>query len=130
MTLAYKAELTAARAAQYIYAPDAPWKYDTDQLAAISEIRTHYRLPHRTAHPRCAWRADHAEGRAVGWPTFARRAPIYGRRLGVGVAEVSVQPAAVADGGHSGRARRPAVLAIGAYFAFAVLPLDVHSIGR
>ena len=28
------------RAAQYIYAPDAPWRYDTDQLAAISEIRT------------------------------------------------------------------------------------------
>ena len=31
--LTYKAELSAARAAQYIYAPDAPWKYDTDQLA-------------------------------------------------------------------------------------------------
>ena len=38
--LTYKAELSAARAAQYIYAPDAPWKYDTDQLAAMSEIRT------------------------------------------------------------------------------------------
>src|ERR1044072_1166380 len=38
--LTYKAELSAARAAQYIYAPAAPWKYDTDQLAAMSEIRT------------------------------------------------------------------------------------------
>src|SRR3979490_2902950 len=38
--LTYKAELSAARAAQYIYAPDAPWKYDPDQLAAMSEIRT------------------------------------------------------------------------------------------
>src|SRR2546430_2155327 len=39
-TLTFKAELTAARAAQYIYAPEAPWRYDTDQLAAISEIRS------------------------------------------------------------------------------------------
>ena len=38
--LTYKAELSAARAAQYIYAPDAPWRYDTDQLGAMSEIRT------------------------------------------------------------------------------------------
>src|SRR5262249_36258804 len=33
-SLTYKSELTASRAAQYIYAPEAPWKYDTDQLAA------------------------------------------------------------------------------------------------
>ena len=39
-TLAFKADLTASRAAQYIYAPGAPWRYDTDQLAAISEIRS------------------------------------------------------------------------------------------
>src|SRR6476659_3362337 len=39
-SLKYRAELTASRAAQYIYAPDAPWKSDTNQSAAISEIVT------------------------------------------------------------------------------------------
>ena len=38
--LTYKAELTASRAAQHIFAPEAPRKYDTDRLATIGDILT------------------------------------------------------------------------------------------
>ena len=44
-SLAYKAELTASRAAQYIYAPEVPRKYNTDRLAAISDILTPAGIP-------------------------------------------------------------------------------------
>ena len=61
--LTYKAELSAARAAQYIYAPDAPWKYDTDQLAAMSEIRTTTAAPIVQRILDARRRHDDAEGR-------------------------------------------------------------------
>ena len=120
--LTYKAELSAARAAQYIYAPDAPWKYDTDQLAAMSEIRT------PTAAPIVQRILDNRgtrmmqKGDQLLWPTFARNAPIYAAGTKVGVAEVaaSLRPLLtevlyVAIGS--------ALLAIAAYFAFTFLPL-------
>src|SRR5882724_643942 len=74
--LTYKAELSAARAAQYIYAPDAPWKYDTDQLAAMSEIRTITAAPivQRILDSQGAIMMQ--KGDPLPWPTFARRAPI------------------------------------------------------
>ena len=87
--LSYKAELTAMRAAQYIYAPDAPWRYDTDQLAAISEIRTpmappmHQRILDAKGQPMMH------KGAELAWPTFARTAPIYAAGVPVGFAEVS-----------------------------------------
>ena len=120
--LTYKAELSAARAAQYIYAPDAPWKYDTDQLAAMSEIRTTATaaIVQRIVDPRGAVMMQ--KGDLLAWPTFARRAPIFATGAMVGSAEVSasLRPllAEVAWVGFGSLA-----LAIAAYFAFTLLPL-------
>ena len=88
-SLKYRAELTASRAAQYIYAPDAPWKYDTDQLAAISEIVTPTAVPivQRLIDKQGA--AMMQKGKPLPWPTFAREAPIYASGAMVGTAEVS-----------------------------------------
>jgi PAS domain-containing protein len=120
--LTYKAELSAARAAQYIYAPDAPWKYDTDQLAAMSEIRTTTAAPivQRILDARGAIMMQ--KGDLLAWPTFARRAPIFAAGAKVGMAEVSasLRPllAEVAWVGFGAL-----VLAVAAYFAFTLLPL-------
>src|SRR5581483_5252261 len=120
--LTYKAELSAARAAQYIYAPDAPWRYDTDQLAAMSEIRTATTAPivQRILDRHGA--AMMQKGDPLAWPTFARRAPIFAAGAVVGAAEVSasLRPllAEVAAVGVGSLA-----LAVAAYFAFALLPL-------
>jgi diguanylate cyclase (GGDEF)-like protein len=123
-TLAFKADLTAARAAQYIYAPEAPWRYDTDQLAAMSEIRSNTGAPivQRILNVRDT--PIMSKGEPLAWPTFARRAPIVASGTVVGTAEVSaslrpllteVTLVAIAA----------LLLAIGAYYAFAVLPLRV-----
>ena len=115
--LTYKAELSAARAAQYIYAPDAPWKYDTDQLAAMSEIRTTTAAPivQRILDARGAMMMQ--KGDLLSWPTFARQAPIFAAGAMVGMAEVSasLRPllTEVASVGFGAL-----VLAIAAYFAF------------
>jgi diguanylate cyclase (GGDEF)-like protein len=120
--LTYKAELSAARAAQYIYAPDAPWKYDTDQLAAMSEIRTTTAAPivQRILDARGAMMMQ--KGDLLSWPTFARQAPIFAAGAKVGMAEVSasLRPllAEVASVGFGAL-----VLAVAAYFAFTLLPL-------
>jgi diguanylate cyclase (GGDEF)-like protein/PAS domain S-box-containing protein len=123
-SLTYKAELTAARAAQYIYAPDAPWKYDTDQLAAISEILTPTAIPivQRIIDKQGAMMMQ--KGKALPWPTFARDAPIFASGAMVGTAEVSasLRPL-LAEVGLV--ALGALVLAVAAYFAFAVLPLGV-----
>jgi diguanylate cyclase (GGDEF)-like protein len=120
--LTYMAELSSARAAQYIYAPDAPWRYDTDQLAAISEIRTTTAAPivQRILDKQGAVMMQ--KGNPLPWPTFARHAPIFAAGAMVGMAEVaaSLRPllaevASVALGSLA--------LAIAAYFAFARLPL-------
>ena len=120
--LTYKAELSAARAAQYIYAPDAPWKYDTDQLAAMSEIRTTTAAPivQRILDARGAIMMQ--KGDLLAWPTFARQAPIFAAGAKVGMAEVSasLRPllTEVASVGFGAL-----VLAVAAYFAFTLLPL-------
>ena len=120
--LTYKAELSAARAAQYIYAPDAPWKYDTDQLAAMSEIRTTTAAPivQRIVDSHGAIMMQ--KGDVLPWPTFARRAPIFAAGTMVGSTEVSasLRPllAEVASVGFGSL-----VLAVAAYFAFTLLPL-------
>ena len=120
--LTYMAELSSARAAQYIYAPDAPWRYDTDQLAAISEIRTATAVPivQRIMDKQGA--AMMQKGDPLPWPTFARLAPIHAAGTMVGAAEVSAslrpllaEVVSVALGSLA--------LAIAAYFAFARLPL-------
>jgi len=119
--LTYKAELTAAKAAQYYYAPKE-WHYDADQLAEMSEIRT------ATSRP-LTQRILDVKGTVVlanevelAWPTFARRTPINAAGSPVGSAEVraSLRPlltevAIVAAGSM--------MLAVAAYLAFAVLPL-------
>ena len=105
-SLTYRAELTASRAAQYIYAPDAPWKYDTDQLAAISEIVTPTAVPivQRLIDKQGA--AMMQKGKALPWPTFARDAPIFASGAMVGTARGIRQPASAADGGRFRRAGR------------------------
>ena len=122
--LTYKAELTAMRAAQYIYAPEAPWRYDTDQLAAISEIRTPTAAPIFQRILDMKGEPMLQKGAALAWPTFARSAPIFASNAPVGHAEVSasLRPLlaevfliAVAS----------LLLGIAAYLAFAVLPLRV-----
>jgi diguanylate cyclase (GGDEF)-like protein/PAS domain S-box-containing protein len=122
--LTYKAELTAARAAQYIYAPDAPWSYDTDQLAAISEIRTPTAVPIFQRILDTKGKPMLQKGADLAWPTFARSAPIIASSAVLGHAEVSAS-------------LRPLLgevfligvvsllLGIAAYMAFAVLPLKV-----
>lgn len=122
--LSYKAELTAMRAAQYIYAPEVPWSYDTDQLAAISEIRTPTAAPIFQRILDVKGKAMMQKGAALAWPTFSRSAPIVASNAVVGEAEVSAS-------------LRPLLaevflIAIGslllggaAYLAFAVLPLRV-----
>ncbi len=123
-SLKYRAELTASRAAQYIYAPDAPWKYDTDQLAAISEIITPTAVPivQRLIDKQGA--AMMQKGKALPWPTFARDAPIFASGAMVGTAQVSasLRPLLTEVGFV---ALGALVLAIAAYFAFAILPLGV-----
>ena len=123
-SLKYRAELTASRAAQYIYAPDAPWKYDTDQLAAISEIVTPTAVPivQRLIDKQGA--AMMQKGKALPWPTFARDAPIFASGAMVGTAQVSasLRPLLTEVGFV---ALGALVLAIAAYFAFAILPLGV-----
>ena len=124
--LTYKAELTAARAAQYyIYAPDAPdapWRYD--EFAAVSEIRTPTAAPihQRILNTHGALMAQ--KGANLAWPTFARNAPILASGTLVGTAEVSAS-------------LRPLLaevllislcsllLGLAAYRAFAVFPLKV-----
>ena len=121
-TLTYKAELTAARAAQYIYAPEAPWRYDTDQLAAISEIRTSATAPIVQRILDMSGNAMMQKGDPLPSPTFARHAPIFAAGTPVGLAEVSasLRPllAEVTSVGLGS-----IVLAIAVYFAFAYLPL-------
>src|SRR5262245_56460655 len=123
-SLQYRAELTAARAAQYIYAPDAPWKYDTDQLAAISEIATPSAVPivQRLLDNRGA--AMMRKGKPLPKPTFARTAPVFASGALVGTAEVSasLRPLLAEVGVVAAGAL---VLAIAAYLAFAILPLGV-----
>jgi diguanylate cyclase (GGDEF)-like protein len=120
--LTYKAELSAARAAQYIYAPDAPWRYDTDQLGAMSEIRTPTAAPIVQRIVDAHGAAMMQKGDALPWPTFARRAPLFAAGAMVGSAEVSasLRPllAEVASVGFGSL-----ILAIAAYFAFTTLPL-------
>ena len=120
--LTYMAELSSARAAQYIYAPDAPWRYDIDQLAAISEIRTATATPivQRILDKQGASMMQ--KGDPLPRPTFARRAPIFAAGAIVGSVEVSAslrpllaEVVSVALGSLA--------LAIAAYFAFARLPL-------
>jgi len=123
-TLAFKADLTASRAAQYIYAPDAPWRYDTDQLAAISEISSSTGAPIVQRIMDARDTPIMRKGEALAWPTFARRAPIVAAGSVVGIAEVSasLRPllTEVALVGLAGL-----LLAAVAYYAFAVLPLEV-----
>ena len=121
-TLAYKAELTAMRAAQYIYAPDAPWHYDTDQLAAISEIRTPTAQPILQRIVDVKGKPIMQKGDELAWPTFTRSAPIVASNALVGHAEVSAslrpllnQAFLVSIGS--------LLLSFAAYLAFAVLPL-------
>ena len=122
--LTYKAELTAMRAAQYIYAPEAPWRYDTDQLAAISEIRTPTAAPIFQRILDMKGEPMLQKGAALAWPTFARSAPIFASNAPVGHAEVSAslrpllaEVFLIAIGS--------LLLGIAAYLAFAVLPLRV-----
>jgi diguanylate cyclase (GGDEF)-like protein len=122
--LTYKAELTAMRAAQYIYAPEAPWRYDTDQLAAISEIRTPTAAPIFQRILDMKGEPMLQKGAALAWPTFARSAPIFASNAPVGHAEVSAslrpllaEVFLIAMGS--------LLLGIAAYLAFAVLPLRV-----
>src|SRR5581483_11070953 len=84
--LTYKAELTAARAAQYIYAPEAPWRYDTDQLAAISEIRTTTTAPMIQRILDKGGATMMQKGDRPAWPTFAGEAPIFAAGSMVGTA--------------------------------------------
>ncbi len=121
-TLTYKAELTAARAAQYIYAPEAPWRYDTDQLAAISEIRTKASSPIMQRILDQDGAVMMRRGDLLGWPTFARHSPVMASGTQVGTAEVSasmrpllMEVAFVALGS--------VILAVAGYFAFVRLPL-------
>jgi diguanylate cyclase (GGDEF)-like protein len=120
--LIYKAELSAARAAQYIYAPDAPWRYDTDQLAAMSEIRTPTAAPIVQRIVDAHGAVMMQKGDSLPWPTFARRAPLFAAGALVGSAEVSasLRPllAEVASVGFGSL-----LLAVAAYFAFTTLPL-------
>src|SRR5204863_584231 len=120
--LTYKAELSAARAAQYIYAPDAPWKYDTDPLAAMSEIRTTTAAPIVQRILDACGAIMMQKGDLLPWPTFARQAPIFAAGAKVGMAEVSasLRPllTEVASVGFGAL-----VLAVAAYFAFTLLPL-------
>ncbi len=120
--LTYKAELSAARAAQYIYAPDSPWKYDTDQLAAMSEIRTTTAAPIVQRILNAQGASMMQKGDRLPWPTFARRAPIFAAGTLVGSAEVSasLRPLLAEVAGVGFLAL---VLAVAAYFAFALLPL-------
>jgi diguanylate cyclase (GGDEF)-like protein len=122
--LAFKAELTASRAAQYIYAPEAPWRYDTDQLAAISEIRSSVGAPILQRLMDARGTPIMRKGEALPWPTFARGAPIVAAGSVVGRAEVSasLRPL-LTEVGLVGLAAL--LLAVGAYHAFAVLPLKV-----
>ncbi len=121
-TLSFKAELTASRAAQYIYAPEAPWRYDTDQLAAISEIRTARGLPFAQRIIDIHGKPLMRKGPDLTRPTLVRTAPIMSSGKVVGHAEVSAslvpligEVALVALG--------TLVLALAAYFAFTLLPL-------
>ncbi len=120
--LTYKAELSAARAAQYIYAPEAPWRYDTDQLAAISEIRTATTAPMVQRILDKGGAIMMQKGDRLAWPTFVGQAPIFAAGTVVGTAEVeaSMRPllAEVASVGVGSL-----LLAVAAYFAFARLPL-------
>ncbi|MBX9588453.1 MAG: PAS-domain containing protein [Hyphomonadaceae bacterium] len=122
--LTYKAELTASRAAQYIYAPEVPWSYDTDQLAAISEIRTPNATPIFQRILNLEGQPMMQKGANLAWPTFARTAPIFASGATVGYARVSAslrpllaEVAMIAVGS--------LLLSIAAYLAFAVLPLRV-----
>ena len=124
--LTYKAELTAARAAQYyVYAPDAPdapWRYD--EFAAVSEIRTPTAAPIHQRILNTHGALMMQRGTNLAWPTFARSAPILASGTMVGTAEVSAS-------------LRPLLaevllialcsllLGLAAYRAFAVLPLKV-----
>ena len=120
--LTYKAELSAARAAQYIYAPDAPWKYDTDQLAAMSEIRTTTAAPivqrildqHGAV---MAQKGDALPGRRLpGVRRYSPPAPWSARRR--------CRPACARCWRRWPRSVCGSlVLAVAAYFAFTLLPL-------
>ncbi|HJU31408.1 MAG TPA: PAS-domain containing protein [Hyphomicrobiaceae bacterium] len=121
--LMYKAELSAARAAQYIYAPHAPWTYDTDQLAAMAEIRTTKASRFVQSIVDMQGATMMRKGDELAWPTFARRAPIFAAGKQVGSAEVTaslwpllMEVASVALGSLA--------LAVAACFAFTVLPLN------
>jgi diguanylate cyclase (GGDEF)-like protein len=123
-TLAFKADLTAAKAAQYIYAPEAPWRYDTDQLAAISEIRSSTGAPIVQRIMDAKGAPIMRKGDALPWPTFARRAPIVASGAVVGAAEVSASLRPLLEEvALAGLAAL--LLAVAVYYAFAVLPLKV-----
>ena len=121
-TLAFKAELTAARAAQYIYVPEAPTRYDARQLAAIGEVRTGTPIVQRILDAHDTEIARHGE--PLPWPTLSHRAPIVAGDATVGAAEVSasLRPLLneIALVGLTAL-----LLAAGIYYAFAVVPLGV-----
>ena len=123
--LTYKAELTAARAAQFIYMPDAPWKYQTDQLAAIGEVRTAATAPMAQRIIDTRGVTIMKTGETLAWPTFTRRAPIVAivaswSLVGQAEATASLRPL-LGEVGFV--ALGSFLLAIAAYLAFAVLPL-------
>jgi diguanylate cyclase (GGDEF)-like protein len=122
--LTYKAELTANRVQQYIYVPDAPWRYDTGQLSAISEIQTPSAPPVVQRILDAKGQSMMQKGASLGRLTFSRSAPIFASGALVGHAEVSasLRPllaevflVAVAS----------LLLGVAAYLAFAVFPLRV-----
>jgi diguanylate cyclase (GGDEF)-like protein/PAS domain S-box-containing protein len=121
--LTYKAELTAAEAAQYYYAPKS-WGYDSNRLAAMNDIRTATTAPVIQRISDVHGKVVAETGPALAWPTFSRRAPINAAGSLVGNAEVvaSLRPL-LTEVGFVGLGSL--LLAVAAYFAFTVLPLRV-----
>jgi diguanylate cyclase (GGDEF)-like protein/PAS domain S-box-containing protein len=121
-TLTYKAELTAARAAPYIYAPEAAWRYDTDELAGMADIRTAVAAPTVQRILDKEGTELVRQGDQLAWPIFTRQAPILAAGTRVGTAEVSASLRPLLAEVFS-VALCSLTLAIAAYFAFAYLPL-------
>ncbi|HWB46619.1 MAG TPA: PAS-domain containing protein [Hyphomicrobiaceae bacterium] len=121
-TLSFKAELTAARAARHVHSLEAPWRNAPDQLAAIGEVRAARGSPIAQRILDTRGKALLRTGPELTRPTLVRVAPIMAFGKQVGRAEVSASLAPLI-GEVSLVAIGTLVLALAAYFAFALLPL-------
>ncbi len=122
--LAFKADLSAARAASVILESTTDWRADATRLAKATEILGRSTDPVLQRFTDAQRSVVLEKGRVPAAPTFSRVAPIVVHGVEVGRAEVvtSLRPLLTGVGLI---ALVSLSLGIGAYYVFAVLPLKV-----